>query len=584
MLKTNQYINNSLGNLEKLPIDFFESYRPKPSEEFDILVIGDSWFNYPLILKDITDFLSLSYKTYIISTTENFNQNDYLEELTEKLNFLPKSKCIILSSEIYYLFMFELNSLLDKGAIDFAEILKIKRLSPILNVLQKILISNTPLIIHGYEYLPIQSKNNWLHSVYQKIGSNNENVEGKNKEKIDKFNDLLKLAVINFPNLHYLDIRDTLSVDDWYDEIHPNNEGFRKLSEKFKEKIEELLSLKSTKKNDHVFINLLEKKILWVYDDPYNDSIESIIKILIEKNYTVDHVYDSETAFKNLGSTEYDLIISDMRRGNDPEAGMNFLIEFKKLKKEIPFVIYTTKNNVEKYESSALRNGAYAIKTGTWQNMSEYILELLHILDNQESIKPFNSKWVLIAGTGTDNFSEKERIMCVSLGKYLAQNGYGIKCGGWPGVDEEISKSFLHILNLNNINPEERLVQVFDHRLGNSFRILGKAEFVTGDQDWDNVALHNADAFIMIGGKGGTYELYEKALTAKLLIIPIPATGGDSKKVYDIITHNNLEVLNKNEWEIDSKLLSKLDMSFESEVEADKISLEIINILSNILY
>ena len=161
MLARNIY--NPLDNLEKLPIDFFEEYRKGSSEDNDLLVIGDSWFNYPLVLKDITDYLSLSYKTYLISTTENFNKESYIEDLTKRLKALPKAKCIILSGEIYYLFTPNLDSIIDiDGKINMAILQNSPRFRRILDLLQKIFQTGTPIIIHGYEYLPKQNENSWI--------------------------------------------------------------------------------------------------------------------------------------------------------------------------------------------------------------------------------------------------------------------------------------------------------------------------------------------------------------------------------------------------------------------------------------
>lgn len=331
-----------------------------------------------------------------------------------------------------------------------------------------------------------------------------------------------------------------------------------------------------------LFSNLFQKEVLWLNDDPFDYGNKLIIKYLKSKNVLVTYVLNSDNAFEKLKAKRYDLIISEINRDNDSEAGIKFLDELKKLDKDIPFVFCTTNEKVKNYEKEALEKGANAVKTGNWENLSEYFLDFLHNKKSQPILNSFKYKWVLIAGTGNEMFSEKERIMCISLGKYLAQNGYGVKCGGWPGVDEEISRSFSEFLITKKVDPAERLVQVIDYRLGNSFKIFGEILQITGNSDWDKNALRNADALVMIGGQGGTFELYEKALSNNLTIIPIPATGGDSKKVFEIITKNNIKSsLNQSGAEIND-LISNLDLEFETEKDANIISQEIINILNKL--
>jgi hypothetical protein len=68
---------------------------------------------------------------------------------------------------------------------------------------------------------------------------------------MDEFNDRLKKACAPFMNVTYLNVRDIVrfspdhGVDQWYDEIHPNNEGFQLVAMKFIQVIDALIGEKA---------------------------------------------------------------------------------------------------------------------------------------------------------------------------------------------------------------------------------------------------------------------------------------------------------------------------------------------------
>ena len=58
---------------------------------------------------------------------------------------------------------------------------------------------------------------------------------------MDTFNKGLSDATKDFRNVTYIDVRNTVrfnGVDQWYDEIHPNNDGFQQVAMKFIEVID----------------------------------------------------------------------------------------------------------------------------------------------------------------------------------------------------------------------------------------------------------------------------------------------------------------------------------------------------------
>ena len=59
---------------------------------------------------------------------------------------------------------------------------------------------------------------------------------------IDQFNDGLKQLARRYSRVVFLDNRGTISSDEWYDELHPTNPGFKKIANKFKQAIDAVVN------------------------------------------------------------------------------------------------------------------------------------------------------------------------------------------------------------------------------------------------------------------------------------------------------------------------------------------------------
>jgi hypothetical protein len=143
--------------------------------------------------------------------------------------------------------------------------------------------------------------------------------------------------------------------------------------------------------------------------------------------------------------------------------------------------------------------------------------------------KPFTNRWVVVAGTGNPPISESERWMSIAAGRMLAQYGYGLLSGGWPGIDEEVAKAFSDYLKEYDMNDKNRLIQVLERNQQVQFS-LGSTEVST--RDWYDEVLSRAVAVILIGGEGGTFTTFRRAEVAGVQVFPIPATGGDAKRAF----------------------------------------------------
>ncbi|MCL4708331.1 response regulator [bacterium] len=79
-------------------------------------------------------------------------------------------------------------------------------------------------------------------------------------------------------------------------------------------------------------------RVLWIDDNP--DSLRNERKMLERLQVDIDLALNDAEAPKFLRSGKYDLILSDIARGNDSTAGLKFLQEYGKTKKRVPFIFY----------------------------------------------------------------------------------------------------------------------------------------------------------------------------------------------------------------------------------------------------
>jgi N-acetyl-anhydromuramyl-L-alanine amidase AmpD/lysophospholipase L1-like esterase len=230
---------------------------------------GDSWFQHPLVL-DTIDHLSRTYAIYCVAaagdTLRNYLSNkkqngeyflDAIDEQSPTVFLISGGGNDILGSQFRsYLTDNPDNSQPEgdnpkrflKNSL-FSELDALMDIYRSLFGLLKARRPNLQVIVHGYDY-PIKlndADKGWLGRYMIEKGINRE---GDRKAIIrlimDSFNDNLKTVASEFGTVSYLDVRNTVrfdigdGVDQWYDEIHPNNEGFQQVAMKFIQKINEV--------------------------------------------------------------------------------------------------------------------------------------------------------------------------------------------------------------------------------------------------------------------------------------------------------------------------------------------------------
>lgn len=142
-------------------------------------------------------------------------------------------------------------------------------------------------------------------------------------------NDLLpNLTGFKAMGLEFSLIRD--SIDEALELAEKNPRWKVEVSQKDKERV-----LNRTKKHLKVF---RDAQFLWVDDVPENNRNE--LKMFRRLNVEINTAESTEEALEILMKRHYDLVISDMARGDESTAGLTFLEEFRKYNKVTPVIFY----------------------------------------------------------------------------------------------------------------------------------------------------------------------------------------------------------------------------------------------------
>ena len=93
--------------------------------------------------------------------------------------------------------------------------------------------------------------------------------------------------------------------------------------------------LNRAKEHFNVFQNAT---ILWIDDNPENNLNEW--RMFLQLNVKIELAKSTESALEMLHQKKYDVIISDMARTDEDDAGLRFLIKFRKVDETTPVIFY----------------------------------------------------------------------------------------------------------------------------------------------------------------------------------------------------------------------------------------------------
>lgn len=121
--------------------------------------------------------------------------------------------------------------------------------------------------------------------------------------------------------------------------------------------------------------HLAEASVLWVDDNPSNNTFERIALEALDIHTT--NCTSTEDALEKLSLNKYQVIVSDMSRPPDLQAGYTLLEELKKRQITTDFIIYDVSFSPNQ-RTEARRNGAFG-STNNPQELFQLVTTAIEI-------------------------------------------------------------------------------------------------------------------------------------------------------------------------------------------------------------
>lgn len=225
-----------------------------------VVAEGDSWFQYPLLLKDTIDHLididRFEYAVYGLSEAGDLMSNIIKEdEITEAVKREKPHVFLISGGGNDMVGNERMAKLVHKySANRLPQNYPNDKFNDFLNELEFLyrglfhrLLTEHPhlkIICHGYDNA-IPKDGQWLGKPLQKQNIKDESLQRKIvAEMIKRFNQRLQKVVDEFAgSVFHVDCQNLIGDQpNWHDELHPKNEGYLKVAEKFHATIQEALA------------------------------------------------------------------------------------------------------------------------------------------------------------------------------------------------------------------------------------------------------------------------------------------------------------------------------------------------------
>jgi len=100
---------------------------------------------------------------------------------------------------------------------------------------------------------------------------------------------------------------------------------------------------------------LVGRSILWVDDHPTNN--ELAVRALRKMQLDIEQVTSTEAGLEAMRHRHFDLVISDMGRGDNMKAGYELLASIRQHNNHIPYLIFASSDSPE-FRQEAQRRGA----------------------------------------------------------------------------------------------------------------------------------------------------------------------------------------------------------------------------------
>ncbi|WP_371168122.1 caspase family protein [Aliiroseovarius sp. 2305UL8-7] len=234
-------------------------FQKKIAEGYDGPIIvseGDSWFQYPIRLKDTIDHLMDRYAIYSLGAA-----GDLLKRMADKQEYLSAlqetgANILLLSGGgndlvaggalATHLEAFDpdltaaeylrpsFQALLDDALKHYGRMFKqVRRRFP-----------HVTILCHGYDY-PVPNKDRWLGKPMEKRGIKNKALQKAiAAEMMDQFNQRLRRLSRSQPHVTYIDCRGVVGDSRWFDGLHPTNAGYGDVATRFHQEIRKVNRLR----------------------------------------------------------------------------------------------------------------------------------------------------------------------------------------------------------------------------------------------------------------------------------------------------------------------------------------------------
>src|SRR5262249_52386665 len=92
-----------------------------------------------------------------------------------------------------------------------------------------------------------------------------------------------------------------------------------------------------------------------------------------------------------------------------------------------------------------------------------------HVEGPQTELQALPFIWILVAGTGSYELPPNVLAAAERVGRWLADNRYGLITGGWKGVDHVVARSYGRTLG-DKLSLDDWLIHVVDYHGDPDFR------------------------------------------------------------------------------------------------------------------
>jgi hypothetical protein len=222
-----------------------------------IVAEGDSWFQYPLLLKDTIDYVMDRYAVLCSSAA-----GDLLKNMADKQEYMGAlqetgARILLLSGggndlvaggalashleeydpdlkpEDYLLPSF--HALLDEALTHYGRMFRQVREG----------FPDVSILCHGYDY-PVPNRDRWLGKPMESRGIRDRSLQKAIAVcMMDDFNRRLRRLAKTMPNVTYIDCRGVVGDHRWHDGLHPTDEGYGDVATRFLREIGALANARS---------------------------------------------------------------------------------------------------------------------------------------------------------------------------------------------------------------------------------------------------------------------------------------------------------------------------------------------------